>query len=331
MPQRKPSLHRPSTRTHFPGRGRRFVRFPSRTVGELHGLLAAVPGWRRRGGSAIGGQFWDGRAPDLPSQAKFPLVNPIEMNNASLAVVVNTVKNGPAAIALKNLYGATIFSNADNAINAIVDAISEFEHTPQVSPFSSLYDAFLSGSAQLSITQLQGLALFNGKAGCSGCHTSSPLPDGTPALFTNFCYANLGLPRNKNNPYYTIPARYNPLGASFLDNGLGNTTGRAADAGNFMTPSLRNVAVRPPYFHNGVFSTLKQVVHFYNTRDLGGFDPPEVPSTEDLTELGNLKLTDAEENEIVAFLGTLSDGYTTPSLRIAPKIARAYPRTVKGP
>lgn len=262
------------------------------------------------GGGAIGGQFWDGRAADLPAQAKFPLLNPIEMNNPSVQAVVDTVKKGPEARGMKLLYGANIFSDPTAAFNAIVDAIAEFEKTTEVSPFSSKYDAFLKGNAILSPAETRGLAVFNGKGGCSGCHTSSPSPDGTPPLFTNFCYANLGLPKNPSNPYYTIPAKYNPAGGAFIDLGLQVTTNRDADAGNFMTPTLRNVALTAPYFHNGLISTLADVVRFYNTRDLGGFDPPEVPATEDLTELGNLSLTTQEQSDLVAFLGTLTDGYS---------------------
>ncbi len=265
------------------------------------------------GGGAIGGQFWDGRAADLQSQAKFPFLNPIEMNNPSAAAVVAAVAKGSSASAMKRLYGATIFDDTNKAFDAIVDAIATFERTPAVSPFSSKYDAFLKGLTQLSAAEVRGLGLFNGKGGCSGCHTSTSAPDGTPPLFTNFCYANLGLPKNKNNPYYTLPSKFNPLGSSFIDIGLQTTTASASDAGNFMTPTLRNVAVTPPYFHNGVFSTLDQVVNFYNTRDLGGFDPPEVPQTMDKTELGDLKLTAQESSDIVAFMNTLTDGYVVPT------------------
>ena len=261
------------------------------------------------GGTAIGGQFWDGRATDLQAQAKLPFVNPIEMNNASLAEVVNTVKNGPEAAALKRIYGPNIFKDTTTAINAIVDALAAFEKSPEVSPFSSKYDAYLSGKTILTASEIRGLVLFNGKAGCGGCHPSSPSPDGTPPLFTNFCYENLGLPKNPNNPYYTIPSKFNPQGSSFIDIGLLGTTGRASDAGQFKTPTLRNVALTAPYFHNGIFTSLDKVVDFYNARDLGGFDPPEVPATENMTELGNLKLTAQESADIVAFLNTLTDGY----------------------
>ena len=75
-------------------------------------------------------------------------------------------------------------------------------------------------------------------------------------------------------------------------------------------PSLRNLAETGPYFHNGVFTTLEQVVLFYNTRDLGGFPPPEEPRNENHEELGNLGLEDSEASDLVAFLKTLTDGYS---------------------
>ena len=270
------------------------------------------------GTSATGGQFWDGAAADLPSQAKFPLVNPREMNNPNLNAVVATVQKGPEAAGLKQIYGPDVFKDPTVAINAIVDAIAAYEKSPALSPFTSKYDAFLKGTAQLSPAELRGLVAFNGKGGCSGCHNSSPAADGTPPLFTNFCYANLGLPKNPNNPYYTIPKHFNPLGAAFVDLGLGDVTQNPADAGNFMTPPLRNVTLKAPYFHNGYFNNLSDVVNFYNSRDLGGFPPAEVPQTEDTTELGNLGLTAQEQSDIVAFLGTLTDGYTATPTYVRP-------------
>jgi len=258
----------------------------------------------------IGGQFWDGRATDLPSQAKVPLLNPTEMNNTSVASLVAKVQSGKFANALKQLYGATIFSDPTNAFNAIVDAISQFERIPAVSPFTSKFDAFLQGKAQLTASEINGMALFNGKAACAECHVSSPQPDGNPPLFTQFCYDNIGLPKNTSNPYYTIPSKFNPAGANFVDLGLQGTTSDASTAGFFMTPSLRNVAVTGPYFHNGIFNTLAEVVNFYNTRDTGNFGTPEVPATVDRSVLiGHLLLTAQEQLDLISFLGTLTDGY----------------------
>jgi len=264
-------------------------------------------------GGALGGQFWDGRAPDLPSQAKGPLLNPIEMGNASVQVVVNTVKNGPEAAGMKQIYGPTIFSDPNAAFDAIVDAIAAYEKTPEVSPFTSKYDAYLNGQVQLTASEANGLAIFNGKAQCFNCHVSTPLPDGTHPLFTNFTYANIGLPRNPTNPYYTMPAKYNPLGSSFTDYGLGNTTGRATDQGLFLVPSLRNRAVTGPYFHNGGFLTLSAVVQFYNTSELGQvFGPPEVAQNVNSTQVGNLQLTGQERTDLLNFINTLTDGFKVP-------------------
>ena len=106
-----------------------------------------------------------------------------------------------------------------------------------------------------------------------------------------------------------MPESINPQGAAFRDVGLQTTTGRPEDAGRFKVSSLRNVARTAPYFHNGVFRTLKEVVHFYNARDSEGV-VPEIPNGVNRQELGNLKLSDGEEDDIVAFLETLSDGYS---------------------
>lgn len=267
-------------------------------------------GYSRAQRAYIGGQFWDGRATDLPSQAKLPLLNPIEMNNVSIASLIAKVQAGAYAGAMKRLYGATIFSDPEAAFDALVDAMAQFERTPAVSPFTSKFDAFLKGMAQLTPTEISGMALFNGKAACAECHVSSPQPDGNPPLFTQFCYDNLGLPKNPKNPYYTIPAQYNPAGASFVDIGLQGTTNDPTTAGFFLTPSLRNVAVKTHYFHSGIFTTLAEVLNFYNARDLGGFAPAEIPGTVDHTRLiGHLQLTAQEQSDVISFLETLTDGY----------------------
>ncbi len=264
------------------------------------------------GTGAIGGQFWDGRAADLAAQAKLPLLNPIEMANPSAASVVAAVEKGPFAGALRKFYGATIFHDVPTAYSAIADAIAEFEKTPAVSPFSSKYDAYLAGTATLSAGEQSGLAIFNGKGLCFSCHPSTTAPDGTPPLFTDFTYSNLGLPKNPLNPYYSLPAKFNPLGASFIDIGLQTTTGRLTDTGKFKTPTLRNIAVTGPYFHNGLFLNLADVVRFYNTRDSGAFGPPEVSANMETSTVGNLKLTDQESADLVSFMQTLTDGYIKP-------------------
>lgn len=261
-------------------------------------------------GGAIGGQFWDGRAASLEDQVQGPMLNPLEMNNPSIDAVVAKLKVGPEAKAIKKLYGDTVFDDPAQAFAAMQDAIATFERTPEVSPFTSKFDAYLRGTAHLSDAEARGLALFNGKALCSTCHSSTPLPDGTPPLFTNFTYSNLGLPKNAYNPYYKNPSQFNPLGSNYVDYGLYNTTTRETDKGLFMVPTLRNISVTAPYFHNGIFQSLGEAILFYNTSQLGQvFGPAEVQQNVDTTVMGKLSLSSDEVQDLTTFLQTLTDGY----------------------
>ncbi len=164
--------------------------------------------------------------------------------------------------------------------------------------------------------------------------------DGTPPLFTDFSYDNLGLPKNPSNPTYRMPPELNPDGAAWVDPGLGGFLAKvprfarhaAANLGKHKVPTLRNVDKRPradfvkAFGHNGVFKSLKEIVHFYNTRDVlpacasladakpaeNCWPQPEVAANLNREELGNLGLSEAEEWAIVAFLQTLSDGWIPP-------------------
>jgi cytochrome c peroxidase len=158
---------------------------------------------------------------------------------------------------------------------------------------------------------MRGLALFeNEKKGrCAECHPSRLGLNHEPPLFTDFTYDNLGVPKNPESPYYYLPKSLNPNGTKFVDLGLGGVVNKPEENGKFRVPSLRNVAVTAPYMHNGIFKTLRQVVVFYNTRDVGPWPAPEVPQNVNHEELGNLGLTEQEVDDIVAFLSTLTDGY----------------------
>jgi len=259
----------------------------------------------------IGGQFWDGRATDLKAQAKFPLLSAREMNNSSPSDVASKVAQSNAAEAMKAVYGNSIFDNPDKAFDAIADAIATFEMSAEFSPFTSKYDYFLQGKVNLTDQEKRGLKVFEAsdKGNCAACHPSAVGADGTPPLFTDFTYDNLGVPKNSKNPFYTQPLSNNPDGEVFVDRGLADTTKRTDDAGRMKVPTLRNIAITAPYFHNGAFSTLEEVAHFYNERDLGRFAPPEIADTMNREELGNLKLTDSEIVDLVAYLRTLTDGY----------------------
>jgi cytochrome c peroxidase len=258
-----------------------------------------------------GGQFLDGRASTLEEQAKGPFLNALEMNNASKAEVVGKVRKAPYAWRFFQVYGPRAFDNVDAAYDNIANAIAAFERTPRFSPFSSKYDAFLAGRARLSAKEARGLALFEAadKGNCAACHPSATSDDGTPPLFTDFTYDNLGVPRNPRNPFYRQEARFNPDGFAYVDLGLGGALGEPGENGKFKVGSLRNIAVTAPYMHNGAFKTLGEVVHFYNTRDTQPWPAAEYAETVNHDELGNLGLSAEEEDAIVAFLKTLTDGW----------------------
>jgi cytochrome c peroxidase len=192
----------------------------------------------------------------------------------------------------------------------------------------------------LARPEVQGLALFNdeSRGKCALCHVLDPVVDALgnelPPLFTDFSYDNLGTPRNPQNPFYGMDEVYlddgspiNPLGDAWIDPGLGGflethpdpvwSAMAAENRGKHKVPSLRNVAKAPrlkfvkAYLHNGVFTSLAEVVRFYNTRDVAAWPPPEVPENVNTEELGDLGLSAAEEALIVAFMRTLSDGFVT--------------------
>jgi cytochrome c peroxidase len=191
----------------------------------------------------------------------------------------------------------------------------------------------------LSAQEFDGLIEFGEY--CSACHVSHiPGPGGVPPLFTDFTFENIGVPRNVENPFYRMDEEFlddgsaiNPLGDDFVDFGLGDflrTRPEWADMayandGKMKVPTVRNVDQRrgrgfpKAYMHNGVFKTLEEIVHFYNTRDVPdeGWPPPEVDRNvnRDILEgvpLGNLELDQEAEDAIVAFLKTLNDGYLEP-------------------
>ncbi len=250
---------------------------------------------------------------------------------------------------------------SDATFDQFALAITAYEASPDISAFSSKFDAFLAGTAQLTRDEMAGWRLFRGKAVCNTCHldgtenstahvAQASIANKAP-LFTDFTSANLGVPRNPRNPFYfeTVPDAYgftpNPAGAAFTDLGVGlflrsEAGGVNVEAawtplapmfdGKMQVATARNADLRPcpsfvkAYMHNGYLKSLKEVVHFYNTRDKYAassctpetekktcWPPPEVSANKDMT-IGNLGLTDEEEDQLVAFLRTLTDGYTRP-------------------
>ena len=261
-----------------------------------------------------GGQFLDGRAKDLQEQAKGPFLNPGEMQMANEAAVMARVKENNAYITqFQAIYGDDIFNDVNKSYEALANAIAAFEKTDEFAPFDSKYDRYLKGEYKLTKLEQQGLELFvdESRANCIACHPVVT-PNGTAGLFTDYTYDNLGVPINS-----TLRVA-NGKGENFVDNGLfeNQAVSDTTLKGAFRVSGLRNVGVTAPYMHNGVFAELKTVVHFYNTRDVNNAINPEtgepwrkaeVPATVNHSELGNLGLSDAEENALVAFMEILTD------------------------
>ena len=266
----------------------------------------------------LGGQFWDGRAANVVEQAKGPFLNPVEMANTSKAQVIGKIEQASYAPLFEQICGLNAFvtANVDASYDCMAEAIGAYEGTEEVNPFSSKFDAWQADQYTLTASEERGRRLFSGSAKCTHCH---PIK-GTkrlPGLGTDFAYHNLGLPKNVIiDQLIGVPQP--------VDNGVGVTVVDPKENGKFKSPHMRNVELTPPYMHNGVLLDLKQVVHFYNTRDnlprvcsdnldsgfgIDCWPAPEVPDTVSSSFLGDLSLTDQEENDIVAFLKTFTDGF----------------------
>lgn len=297
-----------------------------------------------RSKSFVGGSFWDGRATGemlgstAADQAIGPFLNPLEQGLPDAAALVQRVCNGAYAHRFKEVWGQQACTDVNKAMGYIGLSIAAYEGSREVNRFDSKFDAYLAGTVRLTAQEQDGLRLFQGKAKCAQCHTSKPGSNKQPPLFTDFTYDNIGIPRNPDNPFY-YHREINPMGAAWVDLGLGGFLQTQAryrpyaqvNLGKHKVPTLRNVAQRPvpnqvkAYGHNGYFKSLKEVVHFYNSRDtlpvcgeedvkpgINCWPLPEVALNVNRREMGRLGLTDAEEDAIVAFLETLSDGFVVP-------------------
>ncbi|HEX2523722.1 MAG TPA: cytochrome c peroxidase [Terriglobia bacterium] len=294
----------------------------------------------------IGGNFWDGRASGeklgnpAADQAQGPFLNALEQALPEPADVVSRVCGGSYGTLFRQVWGNHVCepNSVSDAYDKIALSIAAFEASPESNAFTSKYDYYLKGKVDLTNEEKRGLNLFKSKGKCAKCHVLDSGANGHP-LLTDFTYDNLGVPRNPANPFYT-QANFNSRGDRWIDLGLGEFLASRGDYQQFApanfgkqkVPTLRNVDTRPyegfakAYTHNGYFKSLKAIVHFYNTRDAkpvcanpftGEADAlaqncwpaPEVPVNVNTQELGNLHLTEDQEDAIVTFLKTLSDGY----------------------
>lgn len=323
---------------------------PNDLAVQLGGLDLAVPGVRASQsarylatngkfrfddeGTPTGGFFWDGRADSLAAQAASPLLGEREMANPNKAAVVKRVANASWANEFKQLYGADIFSNVDLAFDKLGQALQTFQSQQAgFNEFSSKYDEYLRGTVSLTDQEARGLALFNDpeKGNCASCHPSAKAEDGSFPLFTDFTYDNLGVPRNPE-----IKANLDP---DYFDLGLcarSDLSSRSELCGAFKVPTLRNVALRKAFFHNGRFKSLREALVFYVQRDTNPekwyprnpdgtvrkFDdlPARFVANVNVSEAPyNRKrgqkpaLSEAEIDDLEAFLKTLNDGWVAKS------------------
>lgn len=259
----------------------------------------------------VGGLFLDGRENSLEDQASGPVFNPVEMGVSTSEDFYKKLKIQQYQLPFESVFGENSFSSAKNALTSFTQAVAAYQRSSELNPFSSKYDAYLNGKAVLSEQEKRGLNIFEDedKGNCAACHPNKPNKNKQPPLFTDFTYDNLGVPANPNNPFYEQNKKFNSAGKSYIDNGLGNIVKDKKQNGKFRVPTLRNIEKTAPYMHNGVFSTLDEVVDFYNTRDVNDWPKAEVELNVNKDELGDLKLTKKEEQDLVVFLKTLTDGY----------------------
>ncbi|HKX44815.1 MAG TPA: cytochrome c peroxidase [Burkholderiaceae bacterium] len=281
-----------------------------------------------------GGRDWDGRASSAHEQAIAPLLSPFEMANADRDAVVAKLRASANATRFRDAFGAHVLDDPQLAWNGLLWALEVFQQSPaEFYPYSSKYDAFLRGQVELEARERRGLALFNdpAKGNCAACHPSA-IKHGAFPSFTDHGFIAIGVPRNPAIPANADP-RHHDLGlCGPLRTDL---AGRDEYCGLFKTPSLRNVATRRVFFHNGVFHRLDDAVRFYAQRDV----QPEAYYRRDRSSgravkfddlpahyRGNVNtdapfdrhvgqrpaLSEAEIGDIVAFLKTLSDGYVVP-------------------
>ncbi|PXW16859.1 cytochrome-c peroxidase [Paraburkholderia caballeronis] len=275
-----------------------------------------------------GGLTWDGRVNRASDQARIPILSSFEMGSTP-GKVAAAVRAAPYADEFRKTFGSAVFDNDDATFKAVLQSLEAFEQTPQVfEPYTSKYDAWLDGKAKLTDAELHGLQLFNDetKGNCASCHISQPTKTGAPPQFSDFGLIAIGVPRN-----HAIAANRDP---KFFDLGVcgPERTDRKEDeyCGLFRTPTLRNVALKKSFFHNGIYHSLDDVLRFYARRDtnpsefypvVGG----KVRKFDDLPRRywANLNtdppfdrkpgdapvFSDAEIKDVLAFLNTLTDGW----------------------
>jgi cytochrome c peroxidase len=279
-------------------------------------------------GRAIGGFDWDGRMNTMADQAAGPLLASAEMANADINILVARLRALSYYSDFARLFNVPANATDQQVYDVLRGAFETYQRQdPDYLLFNSKFDKFLDGTATLSASEERGRQLFNTptKGNCASCHTSQIGPGQQRPLFTDFRYAALGVPRNN-----AIAANQD---ATFFDMGLcgpkrTDLSARTDLCGQFKIPTLRNIAITAPYFHNSSVDTLTNAVKFYATRDsnpaLWYTVNGVVVKFNDLPAnlRGNVPINRApfnsnlsaqEIDDIVAFLQTLTDDRTAPA------------------
>ncbi len=310
------------------------LEYADRTPGFRVGPDAEGPDGGVATGAVVpsGGLFWDGRADTLQDQARGPLFSPFEMAAPGPAYVAARLRSADCASDFAALFGPRVLEQDDALISDALFAIGRFQvEDPSFHPYNSKYDYYMNGKAVLTPAERRGLALFEDerKGNCASCHLDRPTANGRPPAFTDYEFEALAVPRNP-----ALPANAD---AGYFDLGLCGPLRRdlssvAGYCGLFKTPSLRNTATRRVYFHNGVYHTLEDVLHFYARREAqpaavyprgpdgavrvyddlparyrGNVDVADPPF--DRARGDPPALTDEEITDLIAFLETLNDGF----------------------
>jgi len=223
--------------------------------------------------------FWDGRANSLERQASLPVIDHAEMRNTWPVVIARLRSMATYPPLFRKAFGSDAIDSA-----RVVQAIAQFERT--LLSFDSRWDRFQYGgdSTALTPSEQRGMDLFFRRAHCNDCHRA-PL------------FADHGL-------------RNNGLDLVYADGGFGELTGHPADHGKFKVPSLRNIALTPPYMHDGRFLTLDEVVQFY--AEEVHTESPQIDNHMGPWLAGEVNLSSQDRADLVAFLHALTDhGFVT--------------------
>lgn len=291
-----------------------------------------------------GGMDWDGRAAILPDQAAGPLLDPREMANKDGSALLAKLKAAPYADELIAIFGPEVFSSPRAGLADICLALARFQTEDRsFHAYNSKFDYYLAGRAQLTAEERRGLELFDDpdKGNCAACHLDKPTKNRFAPAFTDYEFEALAVPRNRR-----LSANRD---AAFFDEGLcgplRKDAAKQSYCGLFKTPTLRNVATRRVFFHNGVAHSLEDAVRFYVERETRPekWYPRRADGTvamyDDLpaAHRANVDVKDAPFNrhrgekpalseqeikDVVAFLNTLTDDYHQTSQPGGPAAAK---------